>query len=127
MTGVADEDLSAVELKTNEIRAALALAKVRVYEDLSAELVPPAALIFAPRLTFGAGGYEPVEATYPLMLVVADDAKSIVRLMRLLPAVAEAIHENVNNAVVRDDAEPGAFNSGGTLLPCYQITVDAAL
>lgn len=116
-----------MERKTNEIKTALKLAGVRAYEDASAELVPPASMIFAPTLRFGGQGYEPIEATYPILLVVADDERSVQRLMRLLPTAVEAIHENVDNAVVRDDAEPGAFNSGGTLLPCYQIVVDAAL
>lgn len=124
---MADEETDPVEAKTQEIKAALDIAGVRLYEDAAAELQPPAALLYAPTLKFGGIGYSPIEATYPILLVVADDAKSVTRLMRLLPGVVEAIHENVNNAVVRDDAEPGAFNSNGTLLPCYQLVIDTAL
>lgn len=124
---MADDELDTVEGATSQIRAALKLAKVRIYEDASADLVPPAAMIGAPLLKFGGQGFEPIEAVYPILLVVADDAESVKKLIRFLPTVVQAVHENVENAVVRDDADPGVFNAGGTQLPCYQITVDVAL
>lgn len=124
---MADDELDAIEQSTKDIRNALKLAKVRIYEDAAADLVPPAAMIFAPVLKFGGIGFQPIEAAYPILLVVADDAESVKKLMRFLPSVVESLQEYVPNATVRDDADPGVFNSGGTLLPCYQLVVDVAL
>lgn len=124
---MADDELDTVEDATTQIRNALKLAKVRIYEDAAADLVPPAAMIFAPTLKFAGIGFQPIEAQYPILLVVADDSESVKKLVRFLPTVVEALQEHVQNATVQDDAEPGVFNSGGTLLPCYQLVVDVAL
>ena len=108
-----------------QIRDALKIAKVRIYDDPSAELMPPAALVFAPELTLAVGDAA-TDATFPVLLVVANDESSVDRLAKLIPVVAAAIHEHVEDAVVRS-AQPGVYNSGGTSLPCYQLNVEMAL
>lgn len=108
-----------------QIRNALKLAKVRIYDDPAAELVPPAALVFAPELTLSVGD-DATEAMFPVLLVVANDESSVDRLAKLIPVVAAAIHEHVEDAVVRS-AHPGVYNAGGTQLPCYQLNVEMAL
>ncbi|NUR80719.1 MAG: hypothetical protein HOQ21_09785 [Dermatophilaceae bacterium] len=117
--------MSEVLVAAEQIRNALKLAKVRIYDDPAATLMPPAALVFAPELTLAVGN-DATDATFPVLLVVADDKSSVDRLAQLIPVVAQAIHDNVENAVVRS-AQPGAYNAGGTVLPCYQLNVEVAL
>lgn len=99
---------------------------VRVYRDPSATVDPPGVLIAPPRLRwedYCAG--PPTSATFVVIVMVAMDARAVEELWEWVPLVAAAI-DTVPDAAVAA-ANPGVFNSGGTDLPSYEITVEVSL
>lgn len=102
------------------------LEEVRYYADPAAQLDPPAAIVGPPVLAYaGAAGADPVNGQFVVLLVVAQDDRSLPRLWSLLPSVVGAI-ESVPDAVVTK-AAPGTWRTGGVDLPCYEISVEMSL
>lgn len=100
---------------------------VRFYRDPSAAMVdPPAALVGPPRITFDGMCPGPTAATFVVYVLASMDERAVSRLWDLVPLVAEAIDEQVRDAVVTE-ANPGVFDAGGNDLPSYEITVEVAL
>ncbi|PXY17350.1 hypothetical protein [Prauserella flavalba] len=110
-----------------ELRAAVRTVDgVRVYEDPSATIRPPGVFVAPPRLRWESGCPEPTSATFVVVVMVAMDKRSVERLLELVPRVAEAIDSLLPDAAV-STADPGLFNSGGSDLPSYEITVEVSL
>lgn len=106
-----------------------AVPKLQVYRDPGANVDPPAAVLGPPSLaweTYGDGtGVYPTSATFPVYVVTAADDRSLERLWELVPEVAAAL-ESVADAVT-PTADPGAYNTGGVQLPCYEILAEVSL
>lgn len=119
--------MTAVMAQAERLREALRTVEgVRVYEDPAATVRPPGAFVGPPRLQWETGCPEPTSATFVVIVMVAMDKRALERLMQLVPQVAEAIDELLAEAAVMR-AEPSVFNSGGTDLPSYEITVEVGL
>lgn len=118
--------MSAVADMSAALAAALGtVAGLSVYTDPGVSADPPAVLIGPPSLTWDGYVSAPTDARYELILMVAADERANERLWDLLPQVAAAV-DTVQDAVVRS-AEPGAWTTGTTELPCYRITVETSL
>ena len=110
-----------------QLRAAVRTVEgVRVYEDPSATVRPPAAVVGPPRLQWEAGCLGPTSATFIVIIMVALDKRAVEQLLDLVPKVADAIDEQVIDAAVIS-ADPAIFNAGGTDLPSYELTVEVSL
>jgi|SRR5687767_3962239 len=111
-----------------QIRAALKTVEtLHVYDDPSAAMRPPAALVGAPRIKCEIGS-APSTATFFVFLAAAARDNALARLMELVPEITHALEFFVDNAVVEEDLEPVALEvNGTTTLPAYMITVDVDL
>ena len=120
--------MSAIDDAAAALTAALrAVDGVRHYAepDAAAAVDPPATVLGWPALTWEALPYAPTSGRWLVYLVVPVNDRAQSRLFELVPIVTAAI-DNVTNAVVIR-ADPGAFDAGGTPLPCYEIQVDVSL
>lgn len=97
----------------------------RYYDNLGANIDPPATLVGLPRLAWESGCGEPTSATFLVYLVVPLDDRAVDRLQDMLPVVVDAI-ESVPDAVVTT-ATPLVSPFGGRDLPAYEITVEVSL
>lgn len=99
---------------------------LRFYDDLAAVLDPPAVLLGPPALEWGGRpGNGPVNARFLVIVAVAADDRALPRLWELVPQVGDAIESAVDAVVLT--ATPGSWMSGGTDLPCYELTVEVSL
>lgn len=103
---------------------------VRVYMDPSAVVEPPGLVVSAPALAFEGYGDgitppTPSNATFPVYVVARADDRFMSTLWDLVPTVMAAL-ESVAD-VVTPTADPGAYNSGGVQLPCYEILAEMSL
>lgn len=98
---------------------------VRSYTDLGAVVDPPATILGPPALSWQGIGSTPAEARFLVIVAEQADDRAMPRLWDLVPRVAEAL-EDVQDAVVIS-ATPGSWTTGGTELPCYEITVEISL
>lgn len=115
-----------VQTAAQLIEAALReVEDVDVTADLGANLDPPAVILGPPDLAFEAMSSTPTVAAFPVWVVAGADEDAMPRLWALLPAVAAAV-DDLDFAAVTV-AIPGAYNSGGSDLPAYELTVEAAL
>ncbi|MGH3095839.1 MAG: hypothetical protein ACRDMV_07540 [Streptosporangiales bacterium] len=102
------------------------VAGVRVYRSVGAVVDPPAAVIGPPTLTWGAYCAEPTSARFDVYVVVNADDWAGEAFFGLAPAVAKAV-DGVPDAALAGAAEPGTYQSGGTTLPAYHLTVEVGL
>lgn len=84
---------------------------------------PPGAIVGPPALTWSTGLDTPTDATFPIFVVTSAGDRELERLWDLAEAVG-AVLDDVGT-VTR--AVPGAYNSAGVELPCYEITVEMEL
>lgn len=105
--------------------ALLTVEGVRPYTDLGAVLDPPATVLGPPTLTWTGVGSSPSEARFLVIVAEQADDGALPRLWALVPLVVEALEDIDNAAVV--SAAPGTWTTGGTDLPCYEITLEMAL
>lgn len=98
---------------------------VRPYTDIGAVMDPPCSILGPPTLTWRGVGSTPAEARFLVIVAEVADDGALPRLWDLVPRVVEAL-EDVQDAVVIS-AAPGSWTTGGTDLPCYEITVEMAL
>jgi hypothetical protein len=118
--------MNQISAKAGELFAALrTVDRLRVYEDLGAIVDPPGALVGPPRLQWEAYCAEPTTATFVVIVGVALDERATETLFELVPLAADAL-ANVEDATVAT-ATPGVFNSNGTDLASYEITVEVSL
>lgn len=105
------------------------LGDVRVYEDLSARVDPPGIVIGLPALSWGAmcPDAQPTQADFPLWVIAAMNSRAQETLWGLMPRVIEALEASGLDAVVPGGASATPYNSGGTDLPSYQLTVEVPL
>lgn len=98
---------------------------VRAYTDPAATVAPPGVVIGPPTLSWDASCSDPTVATFHLFVIVKQDARATEALWDLVPLVAAALDELTDGAVTT--ATPGTWDSGGTVLPCYTITLEIGL
>lgn len=102
------------------------VAGLRVGRGVGVRLDPPAVSVSPPQLTWDGYGSDPTSASFVVPVVVRQDERALLELMKWWPPVVAALHE-VENAVVRR-ADPGMWPAGsGVELPAYLITVDVGL
>lgn len=117
-----------VQDTAEEIREALrSITGVRYFAlDSMIPAEPPAVSLGAPELTWATGNFDPDEAVWPVVLVVAADDRASENLFSLLPRVVEAL-ERISRLAVRR-ARPESFPVTGTAsLPAYLIETEVAL
>lgn len=98
---------------------------VRVYRDPGAALDPPAVVLGPPALTWESNCLEPTEARFIISAVGKADERALERFWDLGPALAVALDQVLDAAVIR--ADPGVWTAGAAELPAYNIQVDVAL
>lgn len=110
------------------LKAALrTVGKLSVYDDPSATLRPPAALVGAPTLRAERSS-EISEASFPVLVVLSGNGGTLGVFMKLVPQIVEAIESYIPNAVVQDEMVPVVFEADGqTELPAYLLTVDVSI
>ncbi len=69
---------------------------------------------------------EPTSLTFPVYLIEALHERAIERLLANLPTLIRAL-QRIQDATIVQPATPGAFPSGTSDLPCYQLTVEMTL
>jgi hypothetical protein len=119
----------AVEAARDAIADALGMVdglSGRVHVGAFPQLHPPAAVVGPASFLWEAYDTDPTTAAISVAIVVRADAEAISTLYGLVPAAANAIHENVVTAVVRS-ASPLSYQSGGQDLPAYELRVEVAL
>ena len=99
--------------------------ELRSYDDPSAQLDPPAAIVSPPMLTFGGPTSDPVAAEFVVIVAVPADDRYVARLFALVPEVTAALESHTDAVVTR--AMPGTWQNGATALPCYEIAVEMSL
>ncbi len=99
-------------------------SKLKVYEDPAAAVSPPCAIVGLPELQLQAISSEPTGARFPVAVMVKNNQASAVKLMKLVPLVAQAIQELVTDAVIPGDIFPAVIEIGATQLPGYMILVE---
>jgi hypothetical protein len=103
---------------------------LRVFRDPGATVDPPAAILGAPALGWRAFCPAPTSARFTVFVVVAANERAMEQLWDLVPVVAAAVEEQVQEASVRDGdaaALPTTFPTGGSNLPAYAIEIDYEL
>jgi hypothetical protein len=106
----------------DQLFAALAtVGGVPPFRGVGVTLAPPASAVSPPRLTRGAYGPDPTEATFQVAVVVARSMDAMDLLLRLEPLVVAAVYEHTQASV--GDSSPGTWPSGGVDLPAYLIDV----
>lgn len=98
----------------------------RVYTDPSAMVDPPGLVIGPPRLQWQTMCTGPTEAVFTVYVVTALNDRTLERLWELVPQVADAVDNNMYDAVVLR-ADPGVFPAGGPDLPAYEMTIEISL
>lgn len=97
-----------------------------VVAEVSDSVIPPAAVLAPPVLTWSGPGLSPTDATWTVAVVVAGGkATTTADLYRVLPSIAETIDFETDFVVKQ--AEPGSWQSGNTTLPCFLLTIEVAL
>lgn len=99
-------------------------SKLQVYDDPKATVQPPCAIVGLPELQLEGISSEPTAARFPVMVMVSDNKASANKLLKLVPLVAEAIRELVEDAEIPGDIFPAIVEIGGTQLPGYMILVE---
>lgn len=97
---------------------------VRTYDDPAADVNPPCAIVGMPEIELEGMSSEPTAAQYPVAVMVANSKESANKLMKLVPKVAAAIRNLVEDAEISERAQPVVVNVGGTDLPGYLILVE---
>lgn len=97
---------------------------VKTYDDPKADINPPCAIVGMPELELEGIGSEPTRARYPVAVAVADNKESANKLMKLVPQVAQAIRDLVEDAEISEAVQPVVVDIGGTQLPGYLILVE---
>lgn len=99
---------------------------VQFYTDPGAGINLPAAVLSLP--TFDWSNYsqaDPTDATFTLYVVVKADGYVISVIEPIMMQIVEALYSGTD--LVVSHAVPGTFESGGTQLPAYVVTVEALL
>lgn len=96
-----------------------------VVPELADAIVPPAAVLAPPLLTWSGPGLAPTDARWIVPVVVAGSGRSVGDLYRLLPEIAAVI--DMETDFVVKQAEPGSWQSGNSTLPCFLLTIEVAL
>jgi hypothetical protein len=111
-----------------ELATLLGSTKLRVESDLSAA-------VSAGDVVFGPPGFlwegqcnpdEPTSITYSVYLVENVGERAVERLLDNLPALLVAVGDLGDETTVTA-CTPGAFPSGTSDLPCYQINAETTL
>jgi uracil phosphoribosyltransferase len=119
--------VSSIADAAKEIRAAIKLVpKVTVVTDPQAAIVPPAAILAPPTLSWDGYQVEPTSATFRVIVAASKGSSTIEELWELVPAVAAAIDEHLHGASVRS-ANPTVWTSAQNDYPAYEITVEVSL
>jgi hypothetical protein len=85
----------------------------------------PAVIVGMPELQLEGMSSLPTGARYPVALMVADNAASARKLLKLVSVVAQALRDNVVDAEIPlDGVFPAIVDVGGTELPGYMILVE---
>jgi hypothetical protein len=98
--------------------------RLKVYDDPKAEVHPPCAIVGLPELQLEGISSEPTAARFPVAIMVSDNKASANKLLKLVPLVATAIRELVEDAEIPGDIFPAIIEIGGTQLPGYMILVE---
>lgn len=98
--------------------------KFRVYDDPGADVNPPCAIVGLPELQLEAISSVPTAARFPVAVMVSNNKTSANQLLKLVPLVAEAIRDLVEDAEIPGDIFPAIIAIGGTELPGYMILVE---
>lgn len=118
--------MSAFTEALDGVTAALAAIEgVSFHKDAHRSVRPPAVALGPPTFTFEGYTSAPVSARVVVALVVAADERAQARLLSLLPAVTEAVHDHTDAVVLT--ATPGSWTTGGSDLPAYLIEIEAPL
>lgn len=97
---------------------------VQVLVDVGQTVLnPPSLVLPPPTLAYDVYGPQPTEATFKVALVVRADDRAVDKLLALLPAVAQAVHDSDDAALTA--AEPGSW--GSPPLPCYLLTIEVSV
>jgi hypothetical protein len=104
------------------IRAAVRTV-VTTYDDPKAAVQPPCAIVGMPELDLEGISSEPTAARFPVLVMVADNKAAANKLLKLVPEVAQAIRDLVEDAEV-PGMTPVVAEIGGTELPGYMIIVE---
>lgn len=107
------------------LAAVKTVPNTRQYRDPGAAVDPPGIVLGPPALAWEGMCSGPTSATFLVYVVVAADERYLEQLWELVPLVADAL-DSVPDATVTG-AVPGAYQSGGSELPCYEITVEVSL
>lgn len=119
--------MSAVTDAVDALEAGLEqVAGLRVYRTVGSVVDPPAAVIGPPSLSWGAYCADPTMARFDVYVVANANDWAGEAFFDLAPAVAKAV-DGVLDAALAGDAEPGTYQSGGTTLPAYHLTVEIGL
>lgn len=118
--------MSAVGVVRDALNASLdSVAGLRVYSDIGAVIDPPGTVVGPPSLMWEAMCSHPTSARFLVYVVVAGDERALDNLWSWVELVTSALEAVENAVVIR--ADPGTFNSGGSELPCYEISVEVGI
>lgn len=118
--------MSAVKDVAEALELALkGVAGLRAYRDPGASVDPPGAVLGPPSLVWGGYCSGPVSATFLVYVLEKADGRALERLWDWVPLVSAAIDSVPDAVVIR--ADPGVYNSGGTDLPTYELTVEVSI
>jgi hypothetical protein len=113
-----------VVFATAELLRAAVRTVVKTYDDPKADVNPPCAIVGMPELELEGISSAPTRARYPVAVAVADNKESANKLMKLVPQVAQAIRDLVEDAEISETVQPVVVEVGGTQLPGYLILVE---
>jgi hypothetical protein len=99
-------------------------SKLKVYDDPAADVNPPCAIVGLPELQLEGISSEPTAARFPVAIMVPQNQSAANKLLKLVPLVATAIRELVEDAEIPGDIFPAIIEIGGTQLPAYMILVE---
>jgi hypothetical protein len=99
-------------------------SKLKVYDDPAADVNPPCAIVGLPELQLEGISSEPTAARFPVAVMVPQNQSAANKLLKLVPLVATAIRELVEDAEIPGDIFPAIIEIGGTQLPAYMILVE---
>jgi hypothetical protein len=112
-----------------ELRVALADTDIRLAEDLGGSVEGGQAVVGPPTALFEGmcGPDQPTGFSYTVYLTAEVTERAVEQLLDRLPALLEAISELGRETTVESPVIPGAFPTGTSELPSYQITAETTL
>lgn len=100
-------------------------SRLKVYDDPKADVNPPCAIVGLPELQLEGISSLPTGARFPVAVMVSDNKASANKLLDLVPLVAQAIRDLVEDAEIPlDGVFPAIVEIGKTQLPGYMILVE---